>query len=195
MSHAEQISALGGAGCHFVQIREKEASSDKFYSAAREAVRAAHEFEMKVIINDRVDIAIAIKADGVHLGQDDLSADEARRLLGRDAIIGLSTHSIEQALLAADFPVDYIAIGPIFATNTKENPDPVVGLEGLTRVRKALGKRVLVAIGGINSGNVASVISAGADSVAVISVLYKEPVDIAARYKELGQIINNGQQS
>lgn len=192
MSHAEQVKAFGDAGCRFVQIRDKHASSDEFYSAALEAVRAARQFDVKVIINDRVDIAIASEADGVHLGQDDLPADQARKLLGEKAIIGVSTHSVEQALFAADLPVDYIAIGPIFATGTKENPDPVVGLNGLSRVRKAVGNGgTIVAIGGICLENVAAVIEAGADSAAVISDLYKGSVDPGTRYREFLSLAND----
>ena len=109
----------------------------------------AHEYRAQIIINDRVDIALALHADGVHLGQDDLWPDEARKILGPDAIIGFSTHSVEQASDALKLPVDYIAIGPIFGTSTKENPDPIVGPDGLHAVRKAIGEMPLVAIGGL----------------------------------------------
>lgn len=194
MSHAEQVRAFGDAGCRFVQIREKHASSDEFYSAALEAVRVARQYDMKVIINDRVDVAIAVEADGVHLGQDDLPADQARRLLGEKAIIGVSTHSVEQAIIASSLPADYIAIGPVFATNTKENPDPIVGVDGLIRVRKALRDKIIVAIGGINMRNVAAIIEAGADSAAVISDLYVESVDPSSRFRTFLEIANRVQQ-
>jgi thiamine-phosphate pyrophosphorylase len=137
------------------------------------------------MINDRVDIALALQADGVHLGQDDLSPSVARSLLGEGAVIGFSTHNVEQAQAAANMPVDYIAIGPIFATATKADPDPVLGLDGVRRVRDVIGGIPLVAIGGITVQNAANVISAGADAVAVISALLKDPTQIRERTLEL----------
>jgi thiamine-phosphate pyrophosphorylase len=115
---------------------------------------------------------MAIKADGVHLGQDDLPPDVARRLLGAEAIIGFSTHSLEQARLAAQMPVDYVAIGPIFETSTKETTDSPVGLQKLGWIRDALGTIPLVAVGGITSLNRQEVLDAGADAVAVISDIW-----------------------
>jgi thiamine-phosphate pyrophosphorylase len=126
---------------------------------------------VKLIVNDRADIALALGADGVHLGQDDMPPEAARALLGGGAVVGFSTHGVEQAIAAARLPVDYIAVGPIFATASKENPDPVVGLEGLRRVREAVGRVQVVAIGGVTHENGPSVLAAGADSVAVISAL------------------------
>ncbi|MFL6284963.1 MAG: thiamine phosphate synthase, partial [Pyrinomonadaceae bacterium] len=133
-----------------------------------------------LIINDRADIALALGADGVHLGQDDMPPEAARSLLGGGAVVGFSTHGVEQAIAAARLPVDYIAVGPIFKTASKENPDPVVGLEGLRRVREAVGRLPLVAIGGVTRENVPSVLDAGADSVAVISALlnHEDPSEI-----------------
>src|SRR5918911_2140458 len=124
-----------------------------------------------LLVNDRADIALAIGADGVHLGQDDIPPRAARSLLGDKAIIGFSTHSVEQAARAARLPVDYVAIGPVFATSSKENPDPTVGLEGVARARESVGQIRLVAIGGINEENARAVLDAGADPVAVISAL------------------------
>ncbi len=98
---------------------------------------------MKIIVNDRVDIALALKADGVHLGQDDMPAEAARRLLGPNSIIGISTHTLEQAERAAEMPVDYLAIGPIFPTSTKEDSDAPVGLDVLRLVRKAIGEHAV----------------------------------------------------
>jgi thiamine-phosphate pyrophosphorylase len=132
-----------------------------------------------------VDIALALHADGVHLGQDDLSPLAARSLLGQESIIGFSTHNLEQARAASRLPVDYIAIGPIFATSSKDNADPVVGLEGLARVREAVGQLPLVAIGGINDLNARDVLKAGADSVAVIGALLSEPAEIAERLRKM----------
>ena len=154
-----------------MQVREKHLSPREFYREAEDALRVARELGVKLIINDRVDIALALRADGVHLGQDDLPPAAARELLGERAVIGFSTHDEEQAREAIRLPVDYLAIGPIFQTSSKENPDAVVGLEGLRRVRKVVGQIPLVAIGGVRAENVPRVLAAGADAVAVISLL------------------------
>jgi thiamine-phosphate pyrophosphorylase len=172
LSHAEQVAIFAERGATVVQIREKRATAFEFYEQARAALAIAAERGVHLIINDRVDIALATGATGVHLGQDDLPPEAARRLLGEDAVIGYSTHSVAQALEAARMPIDYLAIGPIFTTSTKENPDPVVGLEGLRAVKAAIGSLPLVAIGGIKPANTAEVLAAGADSVAMISGLW-----------------------
>jgi thiamine-phosphate pyrophosphorylase len=125
----------------------------------------------KLILNDRADIAVLANFDGVHVGQGDLSPADARRVVGPDRIVGVSTHTDEQVRIADQSCADYIAIGPVFATGTKLNSDPVVGLEGVRRAR-ALTTKPLVAIGGITRSNARSVIDAGADSVAVISSLF-----------------------
>lgn len=129
---------------------------------------------VRLIMNDRADLCLAADFDGVHVGQDDLAAEAVRAIIGPDRWLGVSTHNPEQ-LSAADLTsADYLAIGPVFATSSKEKPDPVVGLEGVRRAR-ALTRKPLVAIGGITWANAASVIEAGADSVAVISDLLREP--------------------
>src|SRR5213083_2557957 len=114
LSHAEQIERLAAGGASLIQLREKRASPREFYQAALEAMSMARRLGVQIIINDRVDIAIAVKADGVHLGQDDLPPDRARVLLGVSRIIGFSTHSLEQALAADVGRIDYLAIGPVF---------------------------------------------------------------------------------
>ena len=114
-------------GASFIQLRDKHAPAGEFYDSVTEVMSITRERGAKVIVNDRVDIALAAGADGVHIGQDDLPANEARKILGPDAIVGVSTHSIDQFRAALDLPVDYIAIGPIFATSTKQDHDPVVG--------------------------------------------------------------------
>jgi thiamine-phosphate pyrophosphorylase len=134
---------------------------------------------VRIVINDRVDIAIAVKADGVHLGQDDLPPDRARLLLGEDRIVGYSTHTLKQALAATVGHVDYIAIGPVFQTRTKDRPDEVVGLETVSEVKRQITKP-LVAIGGITLESAPLVLEAGADSVAVISDLFSSG-DVAER--------------
>lgn len=185
LSHAEQVARLIDGGATFLQLREKRHSPRDFYSEAEEALGIARARGARLIINDRVDIALALRADGVHLGQDDLPPEAARRVLGSRAIIGFSTHNLEQARAAARLPVDYIAIGPIFPTSSKDDPDPAVGLEGLSRVRRVTGTIPLVAIGGINRENARQALDAGADSVAIISHLLSQPSQITDRTREL----------
>lgn len=185
LPHAGQVRTLAAPGCRFLQIREKSGSSGEFFDQVAEALKIADAFGMTVIINDRVDIAIATRAHGVHLGQDDLPPGEARKLLGDAAIIGFSTHSVEQAVEAAKLPIDYLAIGPIFPTATKRDPDPVVGLEGLRQVRHAIGNFPLVAIGGIDIMNLQAVLAAGADSAAIISDLFAPGTNLADRFHDL----------
>ncbi|HWS53739.1 MAG TPA: thiamine phosphate synthase [Pyrinomonadaceae bacterium] len=170
-SHAEQVARLADGGAALVQLREKHLPPREFYREAAAAVEVARARGVRLVVNDRADIALALGADGVHLGQDDLGPEAARRLLGASAVVGFSTHSVEQAVAAARLPVSYLAIGPVFATASKPNPDPVVGLEGVRRVRAALPRVPLVAIGGITAENARAVLDAGADSVAVISAL------------------------
>ena len=172
-------------GAEIIQLREKSATSLDFYESAFEAVQVAHRHGVRIIINDRVDIAKAVSADGVHLGQDDLPPENARDLLGEDAIIGFSTHSVEQAVAAKESPVDYIAIGPIFGTRTKDRPDLEIGVEGLRAVRDAIGTFPLVAIGGINVSNVSDVLGAGADSAAIIEAVIGDPSNIAEKMQVL----------
>jgi thiamine-phosphate pyrophosphorylase len=172
LSHAAQVSVLCDRGARVIQLREKHLPPREFFKEAGEALTVGRERGVKVIINDRVDIALALSAGGVHLGQEDLPPEAARRLLGIEAIIGFSTHNLEQALLAAEMPVDYVAIGPIFPTFTKHSLNSPVGLEGLQLVRAALGDIPLVAIGGITSINGPDVLQAGADAVALVSDLW-----------------------
>lgn len=183
LSHGGQIECLAAGGASLIQLRDKRASPLEFYGAAIEAMAVARRLGIQIIINDRVDIAIAVKADGVHLGQDDLPPDRARRLLGESRIIGFSTHTLEQALAADPAHIDYLAIGPVFQTFTKDKPDPLVGLEIVSEVRRRISKP-LVAIGGITLETARAVIEAGADSVAVISDLLSAG-DIAERTRAL----------
>jgi thiamine-phosphate pyrophosphorylase len=186
LTHAEQTRRLIAGGARLIQIREKHATPAAFYEAAREALGIARACGAKIIINDRADIALALRADGVHFGQDDLPTEAARGLLGDDAIIGVSTHNIEQAQRAARLPVSYIAIGPIFHTSSKENPDPVVGLDGLRQVRASIPAHIpLVAIGGITEENAREVIAAGADSIAVISAVLLHADKITQRTRAM----------
>ncbi len=184
LSHAEQVERFIRGGARFVQLREKYAAAQDFFDDAAEALRIAQKHGVKIIINDRVDIALALGADGVHLGQDDLPPAEARKILGESAIIGFSTHNLPQAVKAIKLRVDYIAVGPIFPTKTKEKPDNVVGLEALEIIRGQIGDFPLVAIGGINLSNFHRVLDAGANSVAIIGDFLSEPDEIVTKFTE-----------
>lgn len=185
LSIPEQVRRLAAAGSPIIQIREKKASSRDFYTAAAEAMSAVEGDRVRIIINDRVDIAMLINADGVHLGQEDLPPADARRLLGIGKIIGYSTHTISQAAEAVKLPIDYLAFGPIFRTSTKEKPDPTVGLDRLAEVKRIAGALPLVAIGGINADNARSVLEAGADSVAVISGILADAARIESNFRSI----------
>ena len=158
-----------------------------FYEQAKAALAVAERSGVKLIINDRVDVALAIGAHGVHLGQDDLPPEATRKLLGAAAILGYSTHNVDQALEAVKLPIDYLAIGPIFPTTSKPDTFPVIGLKGLRAVRRAIGDFPLVAIGGITHANARDAIEAGADSVAVISALLADPNRITETTRSLIQ--------
>ena len=187
LSHAEQVLRLSDGGATLVQLREKILSPLEFFREAAEALCVARERGLKIIINDRVDIALALKASGVHLGQDDLPPGAARRLLGPGVILGFSTHNLDQARLAVKMPIDYIAIGPIFPTSSKHASESPVGLEGLRQVRQAVSKIPLVAIGGITSETSQDVLKAGADAIAVISDIWSSQAQVAAKTEHLLQ--------
>lgn len=191
LSHAEQVERLIAGGASLIQLREKHASPRDFYEAASEAINIARPHGVKIIINDRVDIAFVLKADGVHLGQDDLPPDKARKILGHDAIIGFSTHSVEQAHAASQLPIDYVAFGPVFPTKTKDDPDEIVGLDGLRNARKIVRDIPLIAIGGINDSNLSSVFEAGADSVAMIGAIISDATRIETKMAELLRFARN----
>jgi len=127
----------------------------------------------------------------VHVGQSDLPSEIARRLLGRDSIVGVSTHNVEQVRIASRLPVDYVAFGPVFETGTKQDHEPVAGLDGLRSARAALGDLPLVAIGGLNKDNAAAAIEAGADSVALISALLSDPARISEKTQRMLAFLSN----
>jgi thiamine-phosphate pyrophosphorylase len=181
LSNAEQIRRLAAGGASLIQLREKGLTAKEFFNEAASALKTARELNVRLVINDRVDIALTLRADGVHLGQDDLPPAQARKLLGDEAIIGYSTHNLTQALEARALPLNYIAVGPIFSTKTKTDTSPVVGIEGLRAIRDAVGAIPLVAIGGITEQNAAAVLEAGADSVAIIGALLSIPAEIKTR--------------
>lgn len=167
---AEELVA---AGARIVQYRNK---SDDPQSILRHALELGRRIGARasLIMNDRADLCVAADFSGVHVGQDDLSPGSARKIVGRGRILGISTHNPDQVKEADRTSADYIAVGPVFETSTKENPDPVIGLAGVRRARQ-LTRKPLVAIGGIRRENCRSVIEAGADSVAVISDLARQP--------------------
>ena len=171
---------LAAGGATLIQYRNKVGSTREMLSDARELRRALGE-GVTLIMNDRADICIAAEFEGVHVGQDDLSPEGARTVIGASRMLGVSTHNLEQLKQADAGPADYIAYGPVFATSSKRHPDPVVGLEGI-RAARAATKKPLVAIGGITRTNARSVIEAGADSVAVISDLLSSPTKVAAEF-------------
>ena len=179
---AEELAA---AGCTPLQYRNKSGNALRMLHQARE-LRARLVPNVKLIMNDRADLCVAAQYDGLHVGQDDLLPESARSIIGPTRWLGVSTHNPEQLAEADKTSADYLAIGPIFATSSKANPDPVVGLEGLRRARE-LTRKPLVAIGGITCANARSVIEAGADSVAVISDLLRDPRKSAEEFlKVLG---------
>jgi thiamine-phosphate pyrophosphorylase len=167
---AVAVRALAAAGCRLVQLRAKELSSRELLEWAEIAVEAARPSGTHIIVNDRADVALIAGASGVHVGQDDLSVASVRRVLGDDAIVGVSTHNLEQARAADGLDVDYVAIGPAFATRTKARADPTLGPDGIRRVRDVVGKP-LVAIGGITHENARELLATGVDGLAVISAL------------------------
>ena len=165
--------ALVAGGCTLLQYRNKRGNARIMLEQARE-LKQHFGGSARLIMNDRADLCLAAEFDGVHVGQDDLSPESVRKIIGPERWLGVSTHNPEQLREADLTSADYVAIGPVFATSSKEKPDPVVGLEGVRRAR-ALTSKPLVAIGGITRGNAASVIEAGAASVAVISDLLRDP--------------------
>jgi thiamine-phosphate pyrophosphorylase len=182
--YAEELIS---AGATLIQLRDKSQPEQmrRFLSCARELRRVTLD-RASLIINDRVDICLAADADGVHLGQGDLLPAAAHRIFdqvkdGKTRVIGFSTHNLSQLREADILPVDYIAIGPVFATGSKANPDPVVGLEGVRQARQVT-RKPLVAIGGITRQNCAQVKAAGADAVAVISDLLESPAKAVADF-------------
>jgi thiamine-phosphate pyrophosphorylase len=174
----EAAEAILEAGARILQFRHKQFFSRQVFEEAERVARLCRDAGALFVINDRADIAMLLNA-ALHLGQDDLPPADARRIIPPDRIIGFSTHNADQLLAADRQPVDYLAIGPIFSTASKQNPDPVVGIERLPALR-SLTRKPLVAIGGITRKTAASVFSVGADSVAVIGDLYPHPLTKAS---------------
>ncbi|HKW19672.1 MAG TPA: thiamine phosphate synthase [Terriglobales bacterium] len=161
------------AGVRLIQYRNKFGDARTMLAHARE-LKAQLGSKATLMMNDRADLCLAAEFDGVHVGQDDLSPESAREIIGPDRWLGVSTHNPEQVEVADQTSADYVAVGPVFATSSKANPDPVIGSAGVRRARE-LTRKPLVAIGGITRANCRSLIEAGADSVAVISDLVRDP--------------------
>jgi thiamine-phosphate pyrophosphorylase len=174
---------LADAGVKLIQLRDKKSTSRQFFTVAKEMAGALLPRGVGFVVNDRADIAAMVDASGVHVGQDDLPVECARKLCKPPMWVGVSTHNVTQLKQAIATSADYIAVGPIFTTQTKENPDPVVGLELIREARKMTPKP-LVAIGGISLANAADVYAAGADSIAVIRdlALANDPAEQARKY-------------
>lgn len=170
LAGAEELRA---AGVRLLQYRNKKEPARQILEDARE-LKASVGREVRLIMNDRADLCLAADFDGVHVGQEDLSPEGARRVIGHERCLGVSAHNPEQLREADSGPADYVAVGPVFATLSKERPDPVVGLAGVGQARQ-LTRKPLVAIGGITRANALEVLAAGADSVAVISDLLPDP--------------------
>ena len=182
---AEQLVA---AGAQILQYRNKSGDAASMLIEARELrhrILFSEKGEaVKLIMNDRADLCLAADLEGVHVGQDDLSPESARRIVGPERWLGVSTHNPQQVVEADQTSADYLAIGPVFGTASKLNPDPIVGLEGVREARK-LTQKPLVAIGGISRANCREVLEAGADSIAVISDLVREPRVAAEAFLQL----------
>jgi thiamine-phosphate pyrophosphorylase len=176
---------LAAAGVRWLQYRDKSAAARDVLETSRKLVSSLSPCGTSLIVNDRPDIAALTGAAGVHVGQEDLDAEQTRAVVGREMWVGVSTHTLEQFRRAAATSADYIAVGPVFATTSKSNPDPVVGLE-LIRQARPLTDKPIVAIGGITLDRAASVLAAGADSVAVIRdvLCAAKPAEQARRYLE-----------
>jgi thiamine-phosphate pyrophosphorylase len=190
ISELDLAETLAASGVELIQYRNKTASSRHFYEISRQLSSVLGPRGVRLIVNDRPDIAQLAGSGGVHVGQDDLGVEDARAICGPEKWVGISTHTLEQLAEADRSSADYIAIGPIFQTATKKNPDPVVGTELLRQARK-MTKKPLVAIGGITLKRAAEVYRAGADSLAVIrdltcvpnpAVRAREYLDVAARF-------------
>jgi thiamine-phosphate pyrophosphorylase len=177
LASAEELLA---GGVTLLQYRNKNGSARQMLDEARR-LRHLLGNRARLFMNDRADLAVASECAGVHVGQDDLSPESARLVIGPNLLLGVSTHNPEQLQAADATSADYLAIGPVFNTSSKERPDPVVGLEGVRRARKVT-RKPLVAIGGITLQNARSVIDAGADAVAVIAALLREPRESAEEF-------------
>jgi thiamine-phosphate pyrophosphorylase len=180
------------AGVELIQLREKQASARKLYADSLALTRLLAPTGVRVVVNDRPEIAAMVGAGGVHIGQEDIPVEAARKVCGSSLWVGVSTHNLEQLRAADRTSADYIAVGPVFPTATKENPDPVVGIE-LLRAARQLTRKPLVAIGGITVESAEEIFRAGADSVAVVRDLVAagDPADRARAYLAIAERVRS----
>ena len=174
------LALVGAGGARVLQVRIKPGSADELARTGRTARRACDEHGAALVVNDRLDVALAVGADGVHLGQTDVPIEEARRLVGDRMWIGASTHDVAQVEAAVAAGADYIGFGPIFATRTKANPDPVRGVSGLVAAVRAAGRVPVVAIGGITPRDAGALYAAGAAALCAISAVNASEDPVAA---------------
>ena len=185
----EVVCEAVAGGVTIVQLREKEAATGEFIELGRRLMAVLKPLGIPLIINDRVDVALAIDADGVHIGQSDMPYEDARRLLGPDKIIGLSVENMEELLKANELDVDYVGISPVYGTPTKTDTAKPFGLEGLSKA-VALSAHPTVAIGGMNTSTIGDVIAAGADGVAVVSAICSAE-NVREATSALKQLVND----
>ena len=192
ISETECAEKLAAAGVRLLQYRNKRASARELFESSKRLSALLMPQGVTFVVNDRADVALAAEAGGVHVGQEDLGAEAARSVIGDGKLLGVSTHNLEQFKQAAATSADYVAVGPVFSTSTKANPDPVVGIELIRQVR-SLTDKPIVAIGGITLERAAEVIRAGADSAAVISdiLLAPDAGKRARQYVELLEAANH----
>lgn len=185
-SFLEVIENAVKGGVTLVQLREKDCSSREFYDKALAIKHLLSSYDVPLIINDRLDIALAVDADGLHIGQEDIPYDVARKILGPDKIIGLSVENKTDALRANKLDIDYIGISPVFSTPTKIDTAPALGLEG-SRLINSISKHPSVGIGGIHIQNAASIIASGSDGISVVSAIMmaKDPFRAAQELKQI----------
>lgn len=182
----EVVEAAVQAGVSVVQLREKEANSREFYERSKALKDLLAKYQVPLIINDRLDIALAVDAEGLHIGQEDLPYEVARQLLGPDKIIGLSVENKTDTIQANAYDIDYIGISPVFSTPTKTDTAPALGIEG-ARLINSLSKHPSVGIGGINAANAAAIIQSGAAGISVVSAIMsaQDPYKAAQELKQI----------
>jgi thiamine-phosphate pyrophosphorylase len=186
-SNREVVEAAVKGGVSCVQIREKECSTRDFVRQARELKKLLKPLNIPLIVNDRIDVALAVEADGIHLGQTDMAIADARRIVGDDMIIGISAESLDDATQAELQGADYIGISPVFATPTKDDTAPPLGIRGVEKISQNVSIPI-VGIGGLNRTNAKEIILAGADGIAVVSAVVSAPSPEQAAH-ELSQLI------
>ncbi len=183
--HEELAEKALKGGVRTIQLREKSMPAKEIYEIARKLRRLTNDYDALLIINDRLDIAMAVDADGVHVGQSDLPAEAIRRYF--NGIVGVSAHTVEEAL-KAEIHADYLGVGPVFKTTTKEDAKEPIGLEGLRQIVQCV-KTPVVGIGGINLENAPQVLECGVAGLAVVSAIAAKNVEVAAR--ELVELVQN----